>query len=387
MSIKPAVARIRPRVLCVDDEPQVLAALRDTLRRQYDITTETSPRAALDRLVQDEPFAVLISDYYMPGINGAELLRRARGLAPNVVRVLMTGHASLEAAISAVNEGNIFRFLTKPCPPATLVAAIEDSIEQARLLTADRQLVERKLDSMMGHLLRAERLATLGTMAGAVGHELKNMLATFSSAVDFIRERAAEGLPAEVEDLDTLKHIRDHLDTHARSLLALARGHRGPDIGAAVSDLGAAITKTVEMLRSAGVLGAVEITLALPDEPVQVAVEVTEIEQIFVNLIKNAVDALNEARITRSRVEVTVSHHDGEPMVSCRVRDNGTGIDVAKLPLIFEPYFTTKPPTQGTGLGLFVVKQIVEKHRGKIGVVSEEGAGTMFTVDFPVVAG
>jgi signal transduction histidine kinase len=383
----PSEPRVRPRVLCVDDEPQVLAGLRDTLRRHYDVVTESSPQAALGLIAHEEPFAVVISDYFMPAMNGAELLRRARALAPGTVRLLMTGHASLEAAINAVNEGNIFRFLTKPCPPPTLVAAIEDAIEQSRLVTADRRLVERKLESMTGHLLRAERLATLGTMAGAVGHELKNMLATFSSAVDFIRERAAEGLPAEAEDLETLKHIRDHLNTHARSLLALAKGGRAGGGVGAESDLGAAIAKTVEMLRSAGVLGAVEVAVALPDEPVKVGVEVTEIEQIFVNLVKNAVDALHEARRRRPRVDVTVRRGADGAQAVVDVRDNGTGIAAAKQPLIFEPYFTTKPPTQGTGLGLFVVKQIIEKHRGTIALASEEDVGTMFTVTIPVLAG
>jgi response regulator RpfG family c-di-GMP phosphodiesterase len=135
----------RPPILLVDDEALVLAALGRQLRTLFDVTVATEPALALKLAVSKGPFAVVVSDLRMPGMDGVTLLHNIRNLAPDTVRVLLTGHADLEAAIAAVNEGNIFRFLSKPCPTAILIRALELSIEQHRLITAERVLLEQTL--------------------------------------------------------------------------------------------------------------------------------------------------------------------------------------------------------------------------------------------------
>jgi response regulator RpfG family c-di-GMP phosphodiesterase len=129
----------------VDDEPLVLEALRRQLRTRFDVTVANEPWEAMELVASKGPYAVVVSDLRMPGMDGVTLLSRIRGLSPDTVRVLLTGNADLEAAIGAVNEGNIFRFLSKPCPTATLVRALELSIEQHRLITAERVLLEQTL--------------------------------------------------------------------------------------------------------------------------------------------------------------------------------------------------------------------------------------------------
>jgi response regulator RpfG family c-di-GMP phosphodiesterase len=130
-------------VLCVDDEPSMLAALGRTLRTHYDVVTAAGPEAALARLAAEPPFAVVVSDLRMPGTDGAALLARVKALAPDTVRVLLTGEGDLGGAIAAVNEGQIFRFLVKPCAPPTLLGALGAAVEQHRLLTAERVLLEQ----------------------------------------------------------------------------------------------------------------------------------------------------------------------------------------------------------------------------------------------------
>jgi hypothetical protein len=88
---------------------------------------------------------VVVSDLQMPGMDGITLLSSLRKVSPDTVRVLLTGHADVDAAIAAVNEGNIFRFLRKPCPPGALLRALEASVEQYRLITAERVLLEQTL--------------------------------------------------------------------------------------------------------------------------------------------------------------------------------------------------------------------------------------------------
>ncbi len=135
----------KPRLLCVDDEPDVLDGLVLNLRRRYDVLTATSGAAGLEVLGRETQLAAVISDMRMPGMDGATFLAEARKLAPTVTRLLLTGQTDLEAAIRAVNQGQIFRFLSKPCLPPDLLLAVEAAVEQHRLLTSERVLLEQTL--------------------------------------------------------------------------------------------------------------------------------------------------------------------------------------------------------------------------------------------------
>jgi len=145
-------AQRRARILCVDDEPNVLEGLSLHLRRRYDVVTATNAMGALVILKRDPGIAVVISDMRMAGMDGATCLRRAHEIVPDTVRILLTGQADLESAISAVNDGKIFRFLTKPCPPKMLLGAVDAAVDQHRLLTSERVLLEQTLHGCIGAL-------------------------------------------------------------------------------------------------------------------------------------------------------------------------------------------------------------------------------------------
>lgn len=134
-----------PRILCVDDEPLVLQGLKRNLRPHFEVTTASGGHEALGLLQAEGAYAVLLSDMRMPAMDGAQLLARARQLAPGTVRILLTGHADLDAALAAVNQGQVFRFLTKPCPHEELLAALQAGAEQFRLANAERELLEQTL--------------------------------------------------------------------------------------------------------------------------------------------------------------------------------------------------------------------------------------------------
>ncbi|MET0792267.1 MAG: HD domain-containing phosphohydrolase [Polyangiaceae bacterium] len=131
------------RILCVDDELRVLEGLERTLFEHFEVTTQSNPLRALEILEQGPAFAVVLSDMRMPELDGAGLLARAREIAPFTSRLLLTGQADVNAAVAAVNQGQILRFLWKPCPPEALIQALELGVEQYRLVTAERELLER----------------------------------------------------------------------------------------------------------------------------------------------------------------------------------------------------------------------------------------------------
>ncbi len=144
------------RVLCVDDEPMVLEGLERNLGEHFEIVTASSGRDALAAIASQPAFAAIVSDMRMPQMNGAEFLARARELAPDASRLLLTGYAETNAAISAVNDGHIFRFLCKPCAPAVLRVHLVEAVRQHQLITSERQLLANTLNgaiAMMSDLL------------------------------------------------------------------------------------------------------------------------------------------------------------------------------------------------------------------------------------------
>ena len=135
----------RVSVLCVDDEPNVLEGISLHLRRRFEVATATSGSAALELLKRSGSIAVVLSDMRMPGMDGATFLSHARLLVPDTVRILLTGQTDMNTAVSAVNDGQIFRFLTKPCAPATLISAVDAAVEFNRLIISERVLLNQTL--------------------------------------------------------------------------------------------------------------------------------------------------------------------------------------------------------------------------------------------------
>ena len=135
----------RVRILLVDDEPRVVDALGRTLRRHYSTVTATSGAEALAILARGESFAVIVSDMRMPEMDGAAFLSRASAIAPDAVRILLTGAADMTSAAAAVNEGGIFRFLIKPCASELLEASLAAAVERHRATVSERALLTETL--------------------------------------------------------------------------------------------------------------------------------------------------------------------------------------------------------------------------------------------------
>jgi response regulator RpfG family c-di-GMP phosphodiesterase len=145
-----------PKILLVDDEENILQAYTRVLRRRFTFETALGGGDALQILQDLGPFAVVVSDMRMPGMDGIQLLSEVKERHPDTVRIMLTGNADQTTAVEAVNRGAIFRFLTKPCDSELLAATLEAALAQYRLVTAERELLEQTLKGsvqMMGELL------------------------------------------------------------------------------------------------------------------------------------------------------------------------------------------------------------------------------------------
>lgn len=133
------------KILLVDDDPLILEGYRRSLSREFLMETAQGGEAALKLANETGPYSVVISDMRMPGMDGIQLLSKIKALAPDTIRVMLTGNTEIETAINAINEGSIFRFLNKPRNKELMAKTLTAALVQYRLVTAEKQLLEQTL--------------------------------------------------------------------------------------------------------------------------------------------------------------------------------------------------------------------------------------------------
>jgi len=159
------------KILFVDDEANVIQSMKRQLRKRFPMQTALSGDEALRKMKEEGPFAVIVSDMRMPGMNGIELLKKVKNLYPDTVRIMLTGNADQETAIEAVNSGEIFRFLTKPCSTAVLVPALALAQRHYRLINAEKELLQQTL---MGSItVLSELLSQANPTVFSAGRRIK----------------------------------------------------------------------------------------------------------------------------------------------------------------------------------------------------------------------
>lgn len=168
----------RSRVLLVDDEEDVTRSLKRLLRKAFDVTTAASGEEALAQIEANDPFSVIVSDMRMPGMNGAEFLGRARVASRDSVRILLTGQADLEAAIQAVNDGGIFRFLTKPCGAESFRQIMADADALYRQKFAERDVLQQTLRGSV--LVLADLLGVVNPRVARRSMEVRDAMANLA---------------------------------------------------------------------------------------------------------------------------------------------------------------------------------------------------------------
>jgi response regulator RpfG family c-di-GMP phosphodiesterase len=156
------------KILFVDDELMVLDGYKRTLRRDFEVDVANSGQEGLEAIAQNKAYAVVVSDMRMPGMDGVQFLSRVSEVSPSTVRVILTGHADLDTVIGAVNEGRIFRFLTKPCESDLLKKTLTTCLVQYRLITAEKELLESTLMGSIKVLTDVLSLANPAAFSRAV---------------------------------------------------------------------------------------------------------------------------------------------------------------------------------------------------------------------------
>jgi signal transduction histidine kinase len=355
----------RPAVLVVEDDRDIRSSLAELLGSEgYDVATAENGAVALTQLRTRELPDVVLLDLMMPVMDGWQfrIEQRRDPVLARVPVIALSANASAQArAVDAA------AFLPKPLDTGALMAAIERVISQAEL--------ERTAN--------VERMAALGTLAAGIAHEINNPL----SYVMVNLQLAARQLPGALREADhevtrlvqESLHGAERIASIVREIQLVSQLRR--DQQAAV-DVREVIEGVLRLIKHEVRQRARLTTEYAPAPPVQI--DRVRLEQVLINLVVNAVQAIGEGRAQDNYIRLSLGMApDGSGRVQIEIADSGCGIsDLAKARL-FQPFFTTKPPGSGTGLGLSMTRAIVTAAGGDIAFESAVGQGTVFRVRLP----
>lgn len=372
----------RPRVLAVDVEAGGFDRVRSILTPAgYDVLPARGTAAALQTVAQNGADLVLL-DVARHGEDGIAAFRQIRqGMGRSALPILMLTSATDREAQRRALAAGADDLLTKPLDPEELRVRVHTLLELKAHREQDAR-VEEQLQDPRTRWLQMERLARLGSLAADVAAQFGHIGEDFQRGMEHVRMRAAQGLSPDPEVLEKLGVTGEQLRLHSQHLLALGQPS-AKDIQRV--DLRELTRGLVERMKTEGRLGHVELRFHMPDEPVRLTLNRRQLEAVLMQLLANAADALEDvtdrARVVRLIVEPADDFGDYGPRIL--VQDTGVGIFPDELQAIFEPYYTTKQPQKGAGLGLTVARTLVESMGGELTVRSRVNLGSTFTVELP----
>ncbi len=374
-------------ILYVDDEEKSLKYFARAFRDHFRIFTAHSAQEGLAVLeAHADEIAILMTDQRMPGEKGTWLLEKARQLRPDMVRILATAYADMDAAIAAVNTGSIYKYITKPWDPPQLETTLKRGLEFFIVQRERDQLLSERM-SALHKVVVAERITSVGLLASGLSHHVRNSLV----AVKTFLELAPDKLKAENVNPDKLRNPDFWNGCHHNALVHIEK------INTLCRELIAASGQGVVGFKDqVGLHGIVRDALArLTTTSVQfenrvsellplMTVERTRFERLFELLFQDELASLPPGSVvTISATHRSASGVDPESII-IELTDNGPGLSDEMLGLVFDPFSLRSDSPLEYGIHLMAVYFIVHYHGGHIEAERATGQGTTFRITLPV---
>jgi signal transduction histidine kinase len=373
------------RLLLVDDEVDFRQTLANRLRKRGLTPEQAGNGEECLSILEQKSMDVVVLDVKMPGITGIEVLEHIKKKYPKTEVILLTGYASTRDGVEGIKSG-AFDYLTKPIEVEHLLGKIKQASEKISRAEKIRQW-EQKLKEvefrakMAQQMMATERLASLGTLATGVAHEINNPLAIMKESAGYMRlilkrEELAE-MPRKQDFELALTKIEGGVERARRITHQLLGAARKDDSVLSEVNLKELVNEAVQLVYREAANKDIEIIQKTDPSLNAIWSYPYQLRQVLINLLTNAIHATDSG----GRITIILESIGDEAALT--VRDTGEGIPRENLGRIFEPFFTTKSPDEGTGLGLFVTRGIIEKLGGSVSVESRIGYGSSFCVRLP----
>jgi len=388
-----AVAPARHTILVVDDEPDVVKSVKDLLRLDYRVLGATSATEGL-RILQKEEVHIVMTDQRMPEMTGVEFLGHARGDAPEAIRLLFTGYADIKAVIDAINQGSVYRYISKPWDPDELQSIIREAAQRYELLSERKNLLKQlqeqntELEETNAELKRANDLKH--AFIQVASHELRTPLTILigltrlSSTLPDVKDPLKDWLGRIDSAAKRLQHLVDQLVT-----ILMAGKFDVSAIERRLTDLAPLLNQAADDVRPFTQLRGQRLVVDFPEDLGAMEVAGDKLRDGVNHLLLNAI------KFTPDGGTITLSAaRTPDRGAQIHITDTGCGIDTDCKARLFEPFFTGfdvshhssgtfEHGRKGLGLGLSVVKAFIEMHGGTVDVQSAPGQGTTFTLTLP----
>ena len=385
-------------LLIIDDEVEITKSIVRQFRNRYKVFSATSAKEGL-AIMEKEHIQVVLADQRMPEMTGADFFNVIKVKYPYALKLMLTGYSDIEAVIGAINEGQVFRYITKPWIPNELDLIVKEAFEKYELITNKRKLMTSlkdanqlledrvkirtaELESMNNRLIELNE--EKNRYVGMVAHDLINPIGSaeaFSYLLlkDFDTQSKEEqlhliGIINKCSSF-SLNLIHDYLDVSKIEAGIF-------DLNLTQQDYISFVHENVKLNEMLAKNKLQEIQIESDIQELQLSFDKNKLEQVLNNLLGNAI----KYSLPNTRIKILISLSENEMITS--FVDEGQGIPANELATVFNPFQTTsiKPTSneKATGLGLAIVKKIIESHKGTVTVESEVGKGSVFTFRIPV---
>ena len=387
-------------LLIIDDEVEITKSIVRQFRNRYKVFSATSAKEGL-AIMEKEHIQVVLADQRMPEMTGADFFNVIKVKYPYALKLMLTGYSDIEAVIGAINEGQVFRYITKPWIPNELDSIVKEAFEKYELITNKRKLMTSlkdanqlledrvkirtaELESMNNRLIELNE--EKNRYVGMVAHDLINPIGSaeaFSYLLlkDFDTQSKEEqlhliGIINKCSSF-SLNLIHDYLDVSKIEAGIF-------DLNLTQQDYISFVHENVKLNEMLAKKKLQQIHIESDIQELQLSFDKNKLEQVLNNLLGNAI----KYSLPNTRIKILISLSENEMITS--FVDEGQGIPANELSIVFNPFQTTsiKPTSneKATGLGLAIVKKIIESHKGTVTVESEVGKGSVFTFRIPVEA-
>ncbi len=406
--IQPTPVRRRGTLLIVDDEEGPRQSVNVIFKDDYDVLMASDGAAAIE-LAQKNRVDVAVLDIRMSGMSGIELLERLKYVDPAIEVVMMTAFETTDTMRQALRL-RACDYINKPFDISTMRAAVANAMQRRTLegeIHNNAEKLQELLAELQNHKIEQQIANTRGDIYASIIHDINGPLTVISGFIQVMNQRIGNATQPTAEDLEFIKErlkiitrqVTNCIEISRRYLSFLRRQNdEAPRVG--VNQLLSDLSHLLQVHPS---LQNNQFDIRPLPEDIGVKVNGTDLIQILLNLTVNAFQCSPQSH----RVEVEGHIHeqpldltqfkDGSgtrllnvegldnsaPLLCILVRDNGPGIPLEVLPKIFQPYFTTKAPRQGTGLGLNIVHRLIKEGRGALYVQTKPGEGTIFSIYLP----
>jgi signal transduction histidine kinase len=374
----------RHTILVVDDEPDVVQSVKDLLRLDYNVLGVTKADEAV-KLMQENEVDVVMTDQRMPEMTGVQLLEKIKGPYPEATRLLFTGYADIRAVIEAINQGNVYRYITKPWDPDELQTIIREACERHDLIVQRRILMD-ELEKTNKELREANDLKA--AFIQVASHELRTPLSILLGYSELAKKVGTPGGPT-AEWISRIHAAAERLKGLIDQIIAMLQtGDFEAQLERQSVELTSFITSAIEDVAPFIELRHQQLVRDCQPNMGPIMIDPPKIRDAINHLLLNAIKFTPDG----GTIKVAAKRNDNGAEIS--ITDTGCGIEECELKRYGEAFFTGFDVTRhssgtyehgrrGLGLGASVVKKFVEMHGGQVKVDSTVGKGTTATITLP----